>query len=207
VLVLGAHPDDETLAAGGTMARLAAAGGEVTVVSATGGEGSWSAGLRRRRAAARRLDALDIACGWLGVTAVACLGLPDGGLATAEQRLRLLIDEWVQRTRPLTIVAPWPGDGHADHRALHRAARSVAAAHRMELWGGEVWTPLPATHLVDISGHPVARKRIALAAHATAGRALQLDAVLGLNRYRAMAATPGCEAAEAFVVTSTGTAR
>jgi hypothetical protein len=34
----------------------------------------------------------------------------------------------------------------------------------------------------------------------TTAATLQLDAALGLNRYRAFVATPGCEAAEAFVV-------
>ncbi|MYS00504.1 MULTISPECIES: PIG-L family deacetylase, partial [unclassified Streptomyces] len=40
VVVVAAHPDDEVLGLGGTIARLAAAGHGLTVVSVTDGEGS-----------------------------------------------------------------------------------------------------------------------------------------------------------------------
>ena len=60
VVVLSAHPDDESLGCGGTMALLAAAGAEVSLVIATDGEathGSAQTGAQtapRRRAAGGR---------------------------------------------------------------------------------------------------------------------------------------------------------
>src|SRR5579871_4498191 len=43
VLVAVSHPDDETLAMGGTLAWLARRGRRVTIVCATGGEAGWIA--------------------------------------------------------------------------------------------------------------------------------------------------------------------
>src|SRR6185437_15847670 len=42
-LVVVAHPDDETLMMGGTLARLAAGGWRVVVLSVTRGEAGWIA--------------------------------------------------------------------------------------------------------------------------------------------------------------------
>ena len=199
VLALVAHPDDESLAFGGTLARLAAAGAVVHVVCATAGEATLAGG-RPRRTGARRRAELHAACQWLGIDDVECLGLPDGRLSKVVGRLTTTLDERIRRVRPAAVLLPWWRDAHPDHRALSTALLTTHAPSRLQVWAGEIWTPLPATHIVDISGAPLVRKQAALTAYRTAAAALQLDAALGLNRYRAFAATPGCEAAEAFVV-------
>jgi len=133
-VVIAAHPDDEVLGAGGTMALLAAAGARLRLVSVTDGElshrGQDRAGLARRRAAEtaaalRVLGAQD--------TEVIRLRLPDSGLAWRE-------DEITARLRELAAgfdacLAPWPGDAHADHEAVGRAARRA----RGETLGYPIW--------------------------------------------------------------------
>src|SRR6195952_227274 len=74
-----AHPDDEALLTGGSLARAAAEGHRVVLVVATDGEGglpsaSTASDLGRRRAAE-----LDAAAAALGCARVVRLGLPDSG--------------------------------------------------------------------------------------------------------------------------------
>jgi LmbE family N-acetylglucosaminyl deacetylase len=129
-----------------------------------------------------------------------CLGLPDGHLSARLDQLTQTLAERIRTLRPAAVLLPWWRDAHRDHHALSAALVATQAPAHVQVWAGEIWTPLPATHIVDVSGSPLVRKQAALAAYRSAARTLQLDAVLGLNRYRAFGATPGCQAAEAFMV-------
>lgn len=135
-----AHPDDETLFTGGTLAGLAAAGHRVVLVTATdGGLGmacrELSAGL-----GARRLAELDAAAAALGVARTVNLGYADSGYpqptggpdSFAAQdpdrvaaRLAGLLAE--ESADALTSYDANGGYGHVDHRMVHvvgaRAAR------------------------------------------------------------------------------------
>jgi LmbE family N-acetylglucosaminyl deacetylase len=121
-VIVAAHPDDEILGAGGTMAMLAAAGARLRLIAVTDGEASHPgadpeviARVRTAESAAARhvLGVRDIE--------VIRLRLPDTGLSCRE-------DELVARLRELcagftVCLAPWEGDAHADHEAAGRAAR------------------------------------------------------------------------------------
>ncbi|WP_428986150.1 PIG-L deacetylase family protein [Streptomyces pyxinae] len=128
VVVVAAHPDDEVLGMGGTLARLVAAGLTVTVVSVTDGEGSHpgSTRLAPDRLAELRARELREALGELGAekAEVVRLGLPDTGVAAHEdwltEELAALLPD------AALCLAPWTGDVHGDHEAAGRAA--VAAA-------------------------------------------------------------------------------
>ena len=83
LVVFHAHPDDEALLTGGTMARATAAGHRVVVVFATdGGAGVASAayGVRGGMAPVRRAEA-QAAAGVLGAVRVEFLGYADSGMA------------------------------------------------------------------------------------------------------------------------------
>lgn len=140
LLVLAAHPDDETLAVGGSVAAAHRSGLPVRVVVATAGEAShpgaraWTPSLL----APVRAAEVEAAVAVLAPGApVEHLGLPDGGLAGVEDALADLVAE---RSRPGTLVlAPWTADGHPDHDALGRAAaagaaRTGAAVAHYPLW-------------------------------------------------------------------------
>lgn len=94
LLVVAPHPDDEVLVAGGTIHALARAGASVRVVLLTAGDGYPRAARRLGRfrpdaAAYRRLGGLRFAESvraaetlGLAIEDVACLGQPDGSLAS-----------------------------------------------------------------------------------------------------------------------------
>ena len=121
-VIVAAHPDDEILGAGGTMALLAAAGARLRLIAVTDGEASHPgadpeaiARVRTAESAAARhvLGAGDIE--------VIRLRFPDTALSDRE-------DELAVRLRELcagfdVCLAPWEADAHADHEAAGRAAR------------------------------------------------------------------------------------
>jgi LmbE family N-acetylglucosaminyl deacetylase len=121
-VIVAAHPDDEILGVGGTIAMLAAAGARLRLIAVTDGEASHPgadpeaiARVRTAESAAARhvLGAQDIE--------VIRLRLPDTGLSGLE-------DELAARLRGLcagyaVCLAPWEEDAHADHEAAGRAAR------------------------------------------------------------------------------------
>lgn len=184
LVVLAAHPDDETLGAGGLLHGAARRGARCVVVVATDGEASHpgspthdpSTLARVRREEVRRAVAV------LAPEAdVVFLGLPDGGLDRAEGRLRERLDAVLAETsmrdaRDVVIAAPWRGDGHRDHRLTAEAADAIAARRGCTLLEYPVWawhwgTPadLPWERLVAVGLDTDDRraKRRALAAHIT----------------------------------------
>ena len=84
VVVLAAHPDDESLGAGGLLAAASRAGLPVELVCVTDGEGSHphSPTTPPEDLAARRRDEVLAAAALLGIPAerVHHLGIPDGGV-------------------------------------------------------------------------------------------------------------------------------
>src|SRR5579863_1793291 len=79
-----AHPDDEAIQTGGTMARMAAEGHRVVLVTATRGElGEVPDGVLApgETLAARRAVELSAACAVLGVARHEYLGYGDSGMA------------------------------------------------------------------------------------------------------------------------------
>ena len=173
VLVLSAHPDDETLGVGGLLADLADAGAAVNVLVATDGERSHPLGGTRARAAlaARRRREVERAVRVLAPTAhTTHLGLPDGALARHEESL---VEEVRRRTDPDTLViAPWLADGHTDHDALGRAAGGAVSHSGADLvhypiwlwhWGSPEALPWPDVVGSETSRAAAWRKRAALA--------------------------------------------
>lgn len=91
VVFVHAHPDDETISTGSTLARLAAGGARVTVVMCTRGERGESIpveyrGLDAESFAAVRVHELRVALTELGVSELVLLGDDVPGGAAAEAR-------------------------------------------------------------------------------------------------------------------------
>lgn len=135
-VVIAAHPDDEVLGAGGTMALLARAGARLRLVAVTDGEASHPgtgdpAALARRRIA-ESAAALRILGGADNVEVVR-LRLPDTGLADREDELTGMLRRLCSGFD--VCLAPWEDDAHADHEAAGRAARR-ATGHvlRYPVW-------------------------------------------------------------------------
>lgn len=218
VLVVAAHPDDEVLSCGGTIARHADAGDQVQVLIVA--EGATSRQQQRDQGqATEELSALALAAqqagAILGAQGVELLDLPDNRLDSLD-RLDLikLIEERITRHQPQVVYVHHAGDVNVDHRRLHEAVvtacrptpgHPVRRLLSFEVASSTEWQPpgsAPAFQpnwFVDISAQ-WPRKREALAAYASEMRpwphARSLEALEHLARWRG--AQVGVEAAEAF---------
>ncbi len=143
LVVLSAHPDDESLGAGGLVASATRLGRAVEMVCATDGEGSHpdSPTHPPEELAVRRAEEAREAARALGVQVelVHRLALPDGGLADHEEALTHHLVQVVGDGRTTVIVAPWRRDGHPDHEVAGRAAAAAARRTGADLWEYPVW--------------------------------------------------------------------
>ena len=170
ILVVSAHPDDEVLGVGGTMAMLAAAGVRLRLIAVTDGEASHPSadpavlGRVRTAETAAALRALGA-----GSADVIRLRFPDTGLAAREGELAAVLRE--QCAGFEVCLAPWERDAHADHEAAGRAARRAG----LPVLSYPIWTwhwaipadarvPWRRACQVPLPPQIVARKRSAIAA-------------------------------------------
>jgi LmbE family N-acetylglucosaminyl deacetylase len=168
-VVVAAHPDDEVLGAGGTIAALAIRGARLRLVALTDGEASHphqadSIGVRRVAETAAALAALGAR-----QTEVIRLALPDSGLAAYE-------DDITARLRELTkgfdvCLAPWDSDAHPDHEVAGRAARAARLGEATLCYPVWMWhwarpddhrVPWHAAVRVPLPRSAAARKRLAI---------------------------------------------
>lgn len=187
LVVLAAHPDDETLGAGGLIADAAARGVPVTVVVVTDGAASHPGSTTSAEdLVATRAEEARVAVHLLG---------PDVELvqwSIADGAVREARAEITERLRPLLpgpgglLVAPWRGDGHRDHRVLGEiAAELVAEADQAATtlleypiwlwhWGSPDHPDVPwsALRLSSLDAVADAAKRSALAAYVSQRRPL-----------------------------------
>lgn len=175
IVVVAAHPDDETLGFGASIVTLAERGVRVQVVAASdGGASHHGIGLLERlRLERTRREELHQATTALGIPAPICLGLPDGELSEHEQRVEDLLTEILETSSSRTwIAATWRGDGHPDHEAVGRAAataaqRCGAALLEYPVWmwhwakPGDVAVPWDRLHVVPAAAPAHARKAAA----------------------------------------------
>ncbi|WP_106403033.1 N-acetyl-1-D-myo-inositol-2-amino-2-deoxy-alpha-D-glucopyranoside deacetylase [Actinocorallia populi] len=152
ILFMHAHPDDESINTGATMARYAAEGAHVTLVTCTLGEEGEIippeyadlASDRQDRLGEHRVSELADACAALGVTDHRFLGgagrWRDSGMAGVSSNDRpgafwhadvdeaaALLEEIVREVRPQVIVT-YDDDGyygHPDHIQAHRVSWRV----------------------------------------------------------------------------------
>lgn len=114
ILVIGAHPDDCELKAGGVTALYRRLGHQVKFVSVTNGEAGHHVIPPPRLAEIRRREAEAVAR-LLGIE-YEVLDYPDGRLQpTYEARARLI--GLIRRYQPDLILTHRPWDYHPDHRA------------------------------------------------------------------------------------------
>ena len=140
VVSFHAHPDDESLLTGGTLARVAAEGHRVVLVTATAGGLGLAAAAdgHGEDLADRRSTELRAAAAALGCARVVVLGYPDsglagdavGGFATADveeaaERLAAVLRE--ESADLLTTYDERGGYGHPDHVQVHHVGARAAA--------------------------------------------------------------------------------
>lgn len=132
LLAILPHPDDETLAMGGTLARYAAEGVATFLVCATRGERGWTgpAAENPGPAAVGQMREAELRCAasHLGLREVAFLDCVDGEVDQADPQVIIAsLVAHIRRIRPQVVVtfALDGAYGHPDHIAL---AQFVGAA-------------------------------------------------------------------------------
>jgi len=136
-----AHPDDESLGTGGTLAKYAAEGVETYLVTATRGEHGRFGGNGERPGDAvvgeTRETELRAAARELGVREVIVLGYPDGGLdAVTPAIAQEAIAEQLRRIKPQVVITfgPEGAYGHVDHIAISQFATAAVVAAADSSW-------------------------------------------------------------------------
>jgi LmbE family N-acetylglucosaminyl deacetylase len=211
VVVLAPHMDDEVFGCGGTLARAVAAGATVTTIYLTDGSRGYAKPARDGRSRAEiddferalsrtRRGEAAAAAAVLGLRPPVFLDLPDGRLAVSADAVGRLAGA-LARERPAHVFLPFFTDIHHDHWLTNGVFVEAAAAAKLpddvRCWGYEVWTPVPANSVVDVTD-VVERKRLAMAAFASQqeydyGRAFE-----ALMVYRSLFTRHGSGFAEAF---------
>jgi len=140
VVVLGAHPDDETFGLGATIAELTSEDVEVHIVTMTAGEAALDhVGRQLPGLPARRRMEFERACAALGATSGTIVGLPDSGLAARADDVRTAVRTAVREHAPVRLLTTWWSDPHDDHAALGQVARRVAADTGCGVFGYPIW--------------------------------------------------------------------
>ena len=117
ILVVAAHPDDELLGCGGTIALHTRAGDNVTTVIASEGES-----LRYGKGAVGQELHIKAAARTLGVEDTRLLGFPDQKLDTLGLvEIITPLEEVVREVRPKIVYCQHGGDINRDHQLLFRA--------------------------------------------------------------------------------------
>jgi LmbE family N-acetylglucosaminyl deacetylase len=145
LLVVAAHPDDEVLGAGGTMAKAAQQG--VRVVTLILGEGITSRYAKREDAPPDALRVLHqnahAANAALGVREVRLVGLPDNRFDTVPL-LEVVreIETVIEAEQPSIVLTQHGGDLNVDHvvvfRAVLTATRPVGSSAVQAVYAYEV---------------------------------------------------------------------
>ncbi len=199
ILVFAPHADDETIGAGGTLARHVEAGAEVTVVIATDNRDSMPGQPPAHAIATREKECREAMCR-LGVQRLVFLRVsPENFSDRTEhaERLKNLVLEY----EPHVLYLPTIFDEHQHHRMLNRitetALKNLSHPPR-SVRAYEVWSAIAPNRVVDITS-TFERKINALSAYSS--QLAEIDYIYhitGLNAYRSMT-IPASRYAEAFI--------
>ena len=219
-LVIAAHPDDEVLGYGGSMAKWVKDGYEVHVLIMA--EGATSRDKHRDRAS--RKETLSIlaqsakrAAEILGVQSVELLEYPDNRMDSVDLLdVVKTIEDYVEKLKPEVVVTHHSGDLNIDHQIIHQAVTTacrpqpghpVKCILSFEVPSSTEWqlptvgSPFIPNWFEDIS-ETLELKIKALEAYQSEMRkwphSRSIKAVEHLARWRG--ASMGCEAAESFIL-------
>src|ERR1700704_1131634 len=134
LLAVFAHPDDESMGAGGLIVRHTRNDVMVHLVCATRGEQGWGGkppGARREHLAKIRTAEMEAAASALALAGYEVWDYPDGGVDRCDHaEITQRITEAISKLRPSAVVTWGPdgGYGHPDHIAIGSDTDAAVAA-------------------------------------------------------------------------------
>jgi LmbE family N-acetylglucosaminyl deacetylase len=140
ILLIFAHPDDETFSTGGLSRRYADAGAEIALVTATRGDAGSTGDppiCDRDELPARREAELREAADILGIGSVQLLGYRDKHLVEAPpDEIREALVGFVRAHRPQVVITfdPNGANAHSDHIAIARFVMDAVPAAADSRW-------------------------------------------------------------------------
>ena len=121
VLVIAAHPDDEVIGCGGTIAKLKKEGNEISVMFLADGESSRKVKnidkfIKKRKKAAYKSSKI------LGVKNTYFCDLPDNNLDSINSLVIIkLIEKYIFEIHPQIIFTHFNGDLNIDHQIVNKS--------------------------------------------------------------------------------------
>jgi N-acetylglucosamine malate deacetylase 1 len=202
VLVLAPHPDDEVIGPGGTVRLHVLASAPVYVVIMTDGRfgGYDPDGTLCKRRKEESVNAAKL----MGTREPIFLDAPDTALTETKKILDDLAKVFVQY-RPKFVYLPALTDNHPDHWATNRVLYALLHRLPLELTGPliirgyEVWSPVLANLMVDISETADLKRQAINAFPSQTSIDDYASATLALNQYRSLRNLHGRGHAEAFM--------
>jgi len=140
VLVFGAHPDDEIIGPGGTIARLSGEGARVTVVTFTAGETAYTTPDMKGKMADIRIGEAKACDEILGIDQRIVLGLPCQGVTNDTDTYQRCV-KIIREVKPDLILSHYHRDKHRDHRTIAQIVDEVRwkATERVLSDMGDPW--------------------------------------------------------------------
>ena len=148
VLVFAAHPDDEIIGVGGTIAKYSQEGKDVIVTIFSDGSKSNPWLKHEVLVADRKKDAKQIGA-FMGCKDTIFLGLTDGKLQdyTNDHKIREVVKKIIIKFHPTKIFIHSKLDAHPDHRAVNeiafKAIQELDKTQQIPVYVFEVWNALP----------------------------------------------------------------
>lgn len=162
LMVILAHPDDESFPIGGTLAKVAAEDGEVMLVTATRGEAGIP-GLSPDEAGRVRERELRAACDVLGVRQLCILGYRDGTLETVDTNTAAdTLANLMRAFRPDVVITFSPDgiSGHPDHVTVHRWAMTAFKRAWRAGWAERLYFIAPSEATAQGCGVPPSGEQV-----------------------------------------------
>lgn len=203
-LILSGHPGDEVMAMGGTMARYAKMRVPLTVLTFTAGLRGTNTGRLSKALGPKRQKEQLKAFEAIGGTINPVSWKLDEKFVVDDQFILSLVEQ-IDELNPDIIYTPSLLDNHPDSQSISEALvevlKRLPSTRLSTLWVAqyELWTPIVPNKILNINDFEDVKQK-AIECHESQLLCRNyLDAMLGLNRYRAAMLGAGSYA-EAFFI-------
>lgn len=219
ILVIAAHPDDEVLGMGGTIAKSVSAGSEVALLIVTDGSTSqYKDNPELTKIIETKKKETENAADILGISKIYYGNLPDMKLDTVPHtEVNAAIEHVIDDFKPSVVYTHFGGDINKDHQCVYQssmvACRPVCGQNVKKIYSYSVpssteWNAQNTLNIftpnvfVDITGEWAERKYRAMEAYKTELREYPHPRSIKTLEFfdRAVGLQVGLECAESFVL-------